>query len=265
LSDIHSKPKPTGTPFAGPSSKPWLVKGPSGIVSVIAQTVTILFRRHFGERYLKPTSLLKGMTCFAAYLAAMRLYAIGGKHSVEIPVPILSWLTWLAFASLFLLAASFHMVEAVKRRDMLPDEYSHASGRPWPLWMKLPLIGDEWDFERFYEPAIIIAAGIALSVMRNWFGPYLIIAGACAFHVAKTKHHLRRELELNVLDTRTDAVNVPRFDGSTPPPPTQGTTTVSPSLQGEPVGDVFERLKAKNPNLARQMEADGNGQAEDRQ
>jgi len=217
LSDARSNLKQSGTPFAGPSTKPWLVKGPSGdiagVITTVAQTTTIFFRHQFGERYLNPSSLLKGMVCFVLYLSAMRLYAVGGKHSIEIPVPIIGWLTWLGFATAFLLFASFHMFVAVNRRQMLRDEFSYSSGKPLGLWMKLPLLSDEWDFERFYEPAIILAAGVALTLVRNWFGPYLILSGACAFHVARKKHHLRRELELNVLDSRAEAANVPRFEG----------------------------------------------------
>lgn len=263
MSDANSKPKPTGTPFAGPSSKPWLVRTPAGAVAAIAQTITLLFRHHFGERYLNTLSLPKGMLCFASYLLAMRLYAIGGKHSIEVPIPIISWLTWLSFAATFLLLASFHMFAAVKRRHMLRDEFSHSAGQPWPFLLKLPLVHDEWDFERFYEPAIIIAAGGMLLFLHNWFGPYLIIAGVCAFRVAMKKHQLRRGLELNVLDTRTEAANIPKFDTASGASTVTHVASGSQARHGSSSADnPFERLKANNPDLARRMKPEGDGQEE---
>jgi hypothetical protein len=206
------------------------------------------------------------MACFVAYLLAMRLFAIGGKYSIEVPVPILSWLTWLAFAAGFLLFASVHMFAALRRVQMLPDEFSYSGGKPWKFWLQLPFVGDEWDFERFYEPTIIIAVGVALVVLRNWFGTYLIIAGVCAWFVARRKHNTRRELELNVLDTKAEASNVPRFDTAPVPSAVKANNAQAPAQsQQANDSDPFKRLQASNPELASQIQQNGDGEAEDGQ
>jgi len=254
-----SNSKSIGTPFAGASSKPWLVRPPTGLLALIAQTVTVLFRHHFGERYLKPSTLAKGMACLALYLIGMRMYAAGSSGNPDASVPVASWLAWFGFATAFLFFASVHMFAAVRRRVMFRDEYSYSGGRLWPFWMKLPLVADEWDFERFYEPAIIIAAGVALLFWKNWFGVYLVLAGASAFLVARSKYRTRRDLELDTLDTRTEASNLPRFENVQPAARiTQSarTTPVPQNTEAADTDDPFKRLKANNPELARQMEAD---------
>ncbi|HVT90657.1 MAG TPA: hypothetical protein VHD56_17510 [Tepidisphaeraceae bacterium] len=256
VSTPTSHPKPTGTPFAGPSSKPWLVRPPPNALNVIDLTVTVFCRQEFGERYLNPVTLLLGGFSLAGYLVLMRLYAIYGWHSVEVPVPIFSWLTWLFFALAYVALASSHLFAAVRRREMFPDEFSYSAGRPRAFFRRLPFMQDEWEFERFYQPALCIGLGLLLLLFRNWFGPYLVIAGGCAFRIASTKFYLRRELELNTLDAMTTATTVPRFESTSPTHSVQSVVPAGNISTNDSDGGAFERLKARNPDLARQMRPD---------
>jgi hypothetical protein len=143
----------------------------------------------------------------------MRFAAGGLKFDHERPVATASWLSWLIFLILYLVVTSIHLFSAVRRRTMLADEFSLSDGRPWRWLIRFaPLARDEWDIELFFEPAICCLIGFVLTYYHDWFGIYLIMAGVGIRGQAAQKYHMRREMDLQVMDARMEASHQPDFD-----------------------------------------------------
>ncbi len=233
--------KSLGSPFANVSAEPWhvglpepgdsgmFIEPPRGLIALVALTVTVFFRKDFGERYLTTTTIPKGMFILSVYLVAIRFLAGGAA-----PVSTATWSVWLAFALAFMTYVSWQLFRSLRRMDQFSDEFSKSDGRPWTIVYRImPAIRGPWDFERFYEPAICIIAGAVLWYHHNLFGPYLILAGCCAFYTAKTKHYARRMLELDKLDGMLESQVQPNFDQERESPPA---TPVQTNFPQDPNG-----------------------------
>ena len=87
----------------------------------------------------------------------------------------IAW-SFFCFGVLYMIVAALHILRSSTHEPPL----ALSCGRSSPLWMRVPsslrLWRDEWDVQRFAEPALLAVVGLLLiGVFSNWLGGFLLL------------------------------------------------------------------------------------------
>jgi hypothetical protein len=162
------------------------------ICGCFAVSVVVFVRKDFGERYLSWPNLFFGYSVVANFMFLGSMFAVlarwGGQQ--------LMMLFWLAF----IVASLYHRWEINRKIK---------AGVPWhSMYMGtslLPLPFSEEKIYKFFEPALVFAAGYFLSPLSGQVGVWLMISAFALFICNHIVFYNERRAMLDIRDAGIEA------------------------------------------------------------
>jgi hypothetical protein len=162
------------------------------IAGCFAVSVVVFTRKDFGERYLSWLDLSFGYTIVANFTFLGSMFAFltrwGGQGFMQ--------LFWLAF-----IGASFYHRWQIHRKIK--------AGVPWhSMYMGtsiLPLPFSEEKIKKFFEPALVFAAGYVLAGLSGQVGVWLEISALALFICNHIAYYSERRAMLDMRDAGIEA------------------------------------------------------------
>src|SRR5690348_9037494 len=162
------------------------------ITGCFAISVVPFIRKDFGERYLSWLNLFFGYTVVANFMFLGSMFSFltrwGGQQFMS--------LFWLAF-----IAMSLYRRWEINRRNNAGIEW-HSMYMGTSL---LPLPFSEEKIYKFFEPALVFAAGYLLDALSGQVGVWLMISAVALFINNHIAYYNERRAMLDMRDAQIEA------------------------------------------------------------
>lgn len=156
----------------------------------------LLLHYRFGSRFFNVVIMISTLVVFRLGLDFFGSRSGWGGSEPSNAAAVATWACGIAFL-VHLAWSSVDLYRGV-------EWHSRSGGMPYPFWRYVPGGSNPMTVERFYEPALVVAAALILREYDDPFWRAVLISGGCLFVMKAIEYDRTRTTVLDQIDQKIE-------------------------------------------------------------